>query len=245
MKKVGILLKVFSAEKYKKDFLNGNLYMNTINYFRKYEEEAKGNIGDKFEALTGWMHPHEFRFEIEVNGVKITLNPDDIVGPITTSMKIHDHANVFCMTHLHSHDVDMGNIKSDEEYELVKRYFTLPEDVRNLGEYMVVITKPMEFVGRALAEGKRLLQSKEASDYQSKQVIYYDEAEKSLMLDNSRDAPFYKQSLYAHQNEYRLCLTRDNPDDKPYVMHIGDLRDISMEIKTSEFNSLIEIRKNN
>ena len=64
------------------------------------------------------------------------------------------------------------------------------------------------------------------------------------MLDNSRDAPFYKQSLYSHQNEYRLCLTRDNPDDEPYVMHIGDLRNISMEINTSEFNSLIDLRKN-
>ncbi|GJL32578.1 hypothetical protein TUM17575_51670 [Klebsiella pneumoniae] len=84
MKKIGILLKVFSSEQYKEDFLNGNLYMNTINYFRKYEEEAKGNIGDKYEALTGWMHPHEFRFEIEINGVKHTINPDDIVGPITT-----------------------------------------------------------------------------------------------------------------------------------------------------------------
>ncbi|ENT8515866.1 hypothetical protein ACKGJF_002718 [Raoultella ornithinolytica] len=243
MKKIGILLKVFSSEKYKEDFLNGNLYMNTINYFRKYEEDTKGNIGDKFEALTGWMHPHEFRLEIEFNGVKHKINPDDIVGPIITSMKIHEHANVFCMTHLHSHDIDMGNIKSEEEYELVKRYFTLPDDVRNLGEYMVVITSPMEFVDRALAEGKKLLNAKEALDYQSKQVVYYDEAEKSLLLDNMRDAPFYKQSLYEHQNEYRLCLTRDNPDDKPYVMHIGNLRDISIEIKTSEFNSMLELKR--
>ncbi|MEN4889200.1 hypothetical protein [Erwinia billingiae] len=243
MKKLGILLKVFSSEEYKECFLNGDLYMNTINYFRKYEEEAEGNIGDKFEALTGWMHPHEFVLEIEINGIKHKLNPDDMAGPATTSMKIHDHANVFCMTQLHSHDIDMANIKSDEEYERVREYFTLPDDVKKLGKYMVVITDPKEFVRRSVAEGKRLLQERMAIDYQSKQVIYYDEAEKSLMLDNFREAPFYKQSIYSHQNEYRLCLTRDNPDDQPYVMHIGDLRSISMEMKTSEFNSMIEIRK--
>lgn len=243
MKKIGVLLKVFSSEKYKKDFLDGKLYMNTINYFRNYEEETLGNVGDKHEALSGWMHPHEYRFEIEINGQKLVLNPDDIVGPLTLSMKMHDHANVFCMTHLHSHDIDMSKIKNDEEFEQLKMYFTLPDEVRNLGEHMVVITDPKEFISRVLTEGTKLLETGVALDYQSKQVTYYDEAEKSLMLANGRDAPFYKQSLYAHQNEYRFCLTRENPNDEPYIMNIGDIRSLSMELKTSDFNSLLEIRK--
>lgn len=243
MKKVGILLKVFSSEKYKEDFLNGNLYMNTIDYFRRYEEDTKGNIADVNEALTGWFQPHEFKFEIEVNGVKHTLNPDDMVGPITTRMNMHDHANVFCMTHLHSHDIDMGNIKSEEEEALVKDYFSLPKDVENLGEHLVIITDPRAFVRRAIEAAKKLCEDGIAISYSSKQVIYYDEASKSLLLKSDSDAPFYKQSMYAHQNEYRLCLMRQNPESKPFTMHIGDLRDISMEARTSEFNSMIELRK--
>ena len=243
MKKIGILLKVFSNEAYKKDFLDGNLYMNTINFFRHYEEDIEDNIGDCFEALTGWLHPHEFQLDLSVNGEAITINPDDIVGPITISMMAHNNANVYCMTHLHSHDIDMSNIKSDEEYELLKEYFTLPEDVNNLGEHMVVITNPKEFVRRTVEEGKRLYKLGLALDYQSKQVVYYNESQQSLMLEKFRDAPFHKQSRYAHQNEYRLCLTRNNPNDEPFIMKIGDLRGMSMEIKTSEFNSLIELNK--
>lgn len=243
MKKIGILAKVFSCEEYKEDFLNGNIYMNTIQYFRDYEEETEGNVGDKYEALTGWLQPHEYRFEIVVNGVKHTLNPNDIVGPITTTMNRHNHANVFCMTHLHSHELDMSSIKSEEEYRLAEKYFTLPEEVKNLGDYMVVITNPMEFVRRARDEAQRLYDINDAIYYQSKQVVYYDAATQSLMLDNDNDAPFYKQNRYAHQNEYRLCLLRDNPDDKPYTMKIGNLRDISMELKTSDFNSLLELRR--
>ncbi|WP_336769933.1 hypothetical protein [Pantoea ananatis] len=243
MKKIGILLKVFSSEKYRNDFLNGNLYMNTINYFRKYEEEAEGNVGDKYEALTGWMHPKEFKFQFEVNGVKHDLNPEDLAGPVTISMHRHDHANVFCMTHLHSHDIDMSNVKSQEEHDKLKEYFTLPDDVINLGEYMVIITNPKEFISRALAKGEELVMTGEALDYRSKQVTYYDQAEKSLFLEDGLDAPFYKQSLYSHQNEYRLCLNRENPNDEPFKMNIGDLRDLSVEIMTKEFNSLIELRK--
>lgn len=243
VKKIGILAKVFSCEEYKEDFLNGNIYMNTIQFFRSYEEETEGNIGDKYEALTGWMHPHEYRFELEVDGVKHILNPDDIVGPITTSMKIHDHANVFCMTHLHSHDLDMSSIKNEEEFRLAEKYFTLPEEVKNLGEYMVVITNPREFVRRARDEAQRLHDIGDAVYYQSKQVIYYDAATQSIMLDNHNDAPFYKQSKYAHQNEYRLCLVRNNPDNKPYTMKIGSLRDISMELKTNDFNFLLELKR--
>lgn len=242
MKRIGVLARVFSNEEYKESFLDGNLYMNTIDYFRKYEEELEGNVGDKYEALTGWMHPHEFILEIEVNGVKHTLNPDDIAGAVAISMKAHDYANVFCMTHLHSHDIDMSKIRGEEELKLAKQYFTLPKEVEKLGEYMIVITKPSEFLRRVRIEAQRLLDNDDALYYQSKQVIYYDAATKSIMLDNGDDALFYKQSKYAHQNEFRLCLVRDNPDNEPCTMRIGDIRDISMEIKTRDFNSLMEIK---
>lgn len=242
-KKLGILLKIFASKDYKEQFLDGKLYMNTIEYFRHFEEDVDGNVADKYEALTGWMHPNEFKFVIEINGEKHTLNSDNLAGPVTTSMCVHNNANVYCMTQLHSHDIDMSNIKSNEEYELVKEYFTLPKEVERLGPYMVIITNPVEFNRRVADEAKRLCKIGEANWFASRQVTYYDESSGSFILDDSRDAPFYKQSKYKHQNEYRICLIRNNEENEPFTMNIGSVRDIVIETETKDFNSIIELRK--
>lgn len=241
-KKIGILIRVFSCAEYRDAFLDGELYMNTIDFFRSYEEQEDGNIADAHEALSGWMHPHEFRLEIEFNGVKHVLNPEDMSGPMTTSMTIHKHANIFCMTYLHSHVLDMSSIKNAEEIELARSYFKLPQEVEKLGNFMVVITNPDEFLYRVRSEAQRLLDDEKAIWYSSKKVKYYDEINTSLILEDMMEAPFHKQLKYAHQCEYRICLIRDNPSNEPFKMNIGSIKDISIPIDTREFNSMIELR---
>ncbi|MGA4664416.1 hypothetical protein ACK6SE_03330 [Enterobacter ludwigii] len=243
-KKIGVLFKVFSREDYKEGFLDGHLYMNTIDYFRKYEEELDGNIADKFEALTGWFQPHDVILTLEVNGEKLTLNPDDMAGPTTISMKKHDHANVYCMTQLHSHDIDMSRVKGEEEERRLRQYFTLPKESENLGAYLVIIVNPAAFLERVRLAVQGHVEKNEVYAYQAKQVIYYDENKTSLTLKNDMEAPFYKQSKYSHQSEFRLCLLRDNVNNKPFTLNIGSIRDIATEIRTEEFNSLIEIKRN-
>lgn len=243
-KKIGILFKVFSSKDYKDNFLDGQLYMNTIDYFRKYEEELDGNIADRFEALTGWLQPHDFILDLEVNGEKYTLNPDDMAAPATISMKKHDHANVYCMTQLHSHDIDMSCVRGVEEEQLLREYFTLSKESENLGAYLVIILNPAAFLERVRLKVREHIERGEIYAYQAKQVIYYDESTASLTLKNDMEAPFYKQSKYAHQSEFRLCLLRDNHDNKAFPLEIGSIRDIAIEIRTEEFNSLIEIKRN-
>jgi len=244
-KKIGILTRVFSTADYREAFLDGKLYMNTIDFFRNYEEKDDGNIADVHEALSGWMHPHEFRLEIEFNGVKHVLNPEDMSGPMTTSMTIHKHANVFCMTHLHSHELDMSAIKGEEELELARSYFKLPKEVEKLGNFMVVISNPDEFLRRIKIEVQRLFEEKKAIWYSSKQVKYYDESNTSLILKDVMDAPFHKQLKYFHQCEFRICLIRDNLLNQPFEMNIGSIKDISIPIDTRDFNSMIELRVDN
>lgn len=243
-KKVGILFKVFSREDYKEGFLDGRLYMNTIDYFRKYEEKLEGNISDKHEALTGWLRPHDVIITLEVNGEEYTLNQEDLAAPTTISLLKHDHANVYCMTQLHSHDIDMSCVKGEEEERLLREYFTLPEESENLGEYLVIIQNPTEFLERVKRAVHKLVEKDEVYAYHARQVTYYNENDTSLTLNNDMDAPFYKQSKYSHQSEFRLCLHRDNPNNEPFTLDIGSIRDIATEIRTEEFNSLIEIKRN-
>lgn len=244
-KKVGILFKIFSREDYKEGFLDGRLYMNTIDYFRNYEEKIEGNISDKHEALSGWLRPHDAIITLKFNGKEYTFNPGDLAAPTTLSLLKHDHANVYCMSHLHSHDIDMSCVSKDEEEErLLREYFTLPEESENLGEYLVFIQNPKEFLERAKLAIHKLIEKDEVYAYHARQVTYYDENDTSLTLIDDMDAPFYKQSKYSHQSEFRLCLHRHKSTNEPFTLDIGSIRDIATEIRTEEFNSLIEIKRN-
>jgi hypothetical protein len=241
-KKIGVLLKVFSCEEFRESFLSGILYMNTIEFFRNFEESIEGNIADKHEALTAWMQPHDFILELEVDGVKHVFNPEDMAGPMTTSMKLHNNANVFCMTQLHSHDLDMTNLKGEEEIKLARSYFTLPKEVEALGDYTVVITNPSEFLNRFRNAAQKLCEEQKANWYCSKQVQYYDELNSSLVLEDLMNAPFHKQSKYSHQSEYRLCVISDNASGEVLKLDIGDIKDIAFKTMTKDFNSLLELK---
>lgn len=240
MRKVGILLKIFSKEEYKNDFLSGKIYMNTIQYFRDFEDSKDGNVADKHEAIHGWLQPGEFKLMIGAEGDMREIDQDSLTSPMTISLNSHMYSNIFCMTQLHSHDIDMDNLK-EGDLDKLKEFFTLPEDVINLGKYAVVIHKPSVFTSRFRDKAQELYNNGEISWYQSKQVSYYDEVNKSVVL-SEMDAPFYKQSKFSHQNEYRFLVMRDNGMNKAFTVDIGDIRDMCSEIATEEFNELIEFK---
>lgn len=239
MRKVGILLKIFSKEEYKNDFLAGKIYMNTIQYFRDFEDSLDGNVADKHEAIHGWLQPGEFKLMIGAEGDMREIDQDSLSSPVTISLNAHMHANIFCMTHLHSHEIDMDNLNRGD-LDKLKEFFTLPEDVINLGKYAVVIHEPSIFLSKFRNKAQELYNNGKISWYQSKQVNYYDEVNKSLVLESEMDAPFYKQSKFSHQNEYRFLIMRENGLNEALTIDIGDIRSICSEIATEDFNDLIE-----
>lgn len=241
-KKIGILLKTLSSENFKEDFLDGILYMNTLDFFRHYEEKIEGNVADKFEGVSAWLQPKDSNFSFALpNGETLKIRPEDVGSPTTINFNYHSGVNVFCMTHLHSHDIDMGIPLGDEEKGKLREYFTLPRDVEDLGSYLVVITDINAFLERALAAADKLVNEKSISYYETRQVSYYDEAGDSLILRNNIDGIFHKQSKFSHQSEYRLCIVRENPNNEYFKLSIGDIRDISYEMATSDFNNFIKI----
>lgn len=241
MKKIGILLKIFSKKKFRDDFLSGNIYMNTIQYFRDYEDEHDGNVSDENEALHGWFQPGAFKLMIGVGDDMREINQDSLSSPMAIRLNAHNHANVFCMTQLHSHDVDMSN-PLPGDIERLREYFTLPDDASKLGDYAVIINEPEVFLSKLIGRAQELYNEGQIAWYQSRAVSYYDEINESLSLENELEAPFYKQSKYSHQQEYRFLLINKLNINKPYVLDIGDIRHLCSEIKTNEFNGLIDIR---
>lgn len=236
-KEFGVFVKVFSQEKYREDFLNGKFYMNTIKYFKEFEEEASNNIGDKNEAITAWLQPENIQITFDVNSMHpFTIHGKDIADPVAIRTHCHDNYNVLCLTHLHSHGIDMSKPVSYEESEMLKKYFNLPSESANLGDYAVIIYDIPAFIERLTIAAKKMIDTHQIFSFKADKVKYYDK-DKTLSLDDGEEAVFHKQSDYKHQSEYRVCIDRRVPYSEPLIFDMENIKDISLECLTSEINS--------
>jgi len=153
----GFFVKIFSSEEYRNEFIKGNLYMNPLKYFIDLEEEHSGNVGDKHEALSAWLQPSEMRLILELKGQKFEIPSSDIAAPIAIKRTHFDSVNVLCLMSLHSHDISLDGSISAEQVELLKEYFSVPEDVVNLGEYAVIIPNIALFLEKVKVASQHLV----------------------------------------------------------------------------------------
>lgn len=235
---IPFFVKVFSESVFREEFLSGSLYMNALKYFRSLKEETKGNIADKHEGAYQVSQPHELT--LSVNGVQI--NPKNLVGPIIFSMNWMEQINVFCLTYLHSHGILDQDSFDDDEYELLKSYYRLPEESYNLGEYAAIIHNVPEFINRVELALRRCIDGYKIDEFVFKPVEYYDEATDSFIIDDSSlDGAFKKNRKYSHQSEFRIAVRRENNECKEYRLEIGDIRDIVWVCNTKEINNNLKV----
>lgn len=219
-----MLLKVFRDQSYVESFLDGNLYMNTLQYFKGYEETEINNIGDRYEGVSVNIPPKNSLIYIKYRNEVHTINPNDIVGSVTIQPDKYNTANVFC---LYGPAMDVSKKYTSQE---VDNLIYLDEQCLSLGEYLVVIHNSTEFV-------KRIENAASKANFilHHSSVEYYD-SELSFAFKDEQ-VPFRKTKEFGHQKEYRFVLLRDNPENKPYILEIGDIRDIASTIPTKDFNS--------
>lgn len=235
---IHFFVKVFSERAFREEFLNGSLYMNALKYFRGLNEETKYNIADKHEGAYQISQPHELT--LSVNGVQI--NPQDMVGPIIFSMNWMEQINVFCLTYLHSHGILDQDSFDEDEYELLKSYYRLPDESYKIGEHAAVIHNVPEFMNRIKKELERCIDNHEIDEYSYKPVEYYDENTDSFSIDESSlDSAFKKNNKYAHQSEFRVAVRKENNECKAYRLEIGDIRDIVWICSTKEINKNLKV----
>lgn len=230
---VGFLVKIFSSEQYRNDFLKGNLYMNPLEFFINYEDKHSGNVGDKHEALSAWLPPEGISIKIKFGDTEFVIPGSDLAAPVTIRRNRFNSVNVFCMMALHSHGMTVDQHLDDKQVALLEEYFTIPDDVVNLGEYAVIIPNVNIFFDRLRDAAQTLVDNGEAKKLQAEFVTYYDDAQ-ALSLTDEELAIFHKQKNYEHQKEFRICLERDVEDASPYTLHVGDLSGIAFPIMTKD-----------
>lgn len=99
-KTIFFLAKIFDNEDYADNFLHGNIFANSLSYFRKLEDGESSNRSDQHEGVVSWHQPEQIN--IEINGRLIS----NLTGPVSVKMHWHDHLNVFCIYAAHSDDFE-------------------------------------------------------------------------------------------------------------------------------------------
>lgn len=216
-----MLARVFSKEEYAKDFINnGKFRLNTLNFFKGYEEEHANNIGDVYEGIRyRATAEQEVKVTIEYNGKREEIEVQEVYS--------HDNYvlnnNVFC---LYAPSVD---IEKKYTLEAMREIVAFQEDAEKLGDYLVIITNPDEFFERGRKTILKL-------GYTLKRglVEYVD-------FNNPVHVPiekigFVKSDEFSHQKEYRLMVDDGRNIDEYIELQIGPLNDIAFLIPTKDFN---------
>lgn len=233
MSRVFFNIKVCGAEEFREAFLDGRLYMNTLGYFRRYEEGTAANIADRHEGTISLMQPGQFSMTFtreDLPGWSHTIPEEDLAGPSVIQYNKHDLLNVFCVYAVHERG---HTFASDDDFERFVEAQMMKPEVDDLGAYAAVVVDTKAFQ-------ERVFHAIQAKGFKAVAALveYYDPSTFHGTFDDSQ-AVLKKRGEYSHQREYRFALDRGVEVEGAYTLDVGSLRDIAVGCKTSEVNDLI------
>lgn len=228
------ILKSFSKREYAEQFLDGELYMNTLFYFRWNGTEDQR---DALEGASGFVLPESM--QALPKAVRDAQAHKTAILPAGLS-----YANVCCFFMQTAHRGTSATcIRS-------------PHDPSKLGGYYVAIDDFQAFIDKI-----DLATKVHGLHYYCAPVSYWEiepapgrirNTHSILMLnDEPLDAAtifpdgvpefphdmFYKHKRYARQMEWRIALSRGVQDVEAYTLRIGSLREIAHMVVPDELDT--------
>ena len=182
-------------------FENGELYINSIDFIRKCDENQERSDEDdgiNYRKFIGeaTIQMCDVGKDFEKDG--FSLKTENLVLKQDNEIK----GNIFCLTGIYSEDL-MG-----ERQEI--KYQT-----QSFGESIIFIYKPKIFLDRIFKELKRL----GYENYKANKVFYYGN-------EYSGKVNFFKKhEKFKSQREFRIYIP--NEKNEPLKINIGSLKDIA------------------
>lgn len=213
-------------EEHVQSLLEGNLYMNTLNFFRKLEgvtqEENKAQQ-DSMEGFCGTIPKNRlrqfgFHFSedlLDVMGDRVPLLSDN-----------YGYNNLFCLYRL----------QIDEENKTIQRPSRQLVDFNDKGKAQKVVVRfrdSEKFLMRLEAALHTAL-TEQSVEYAIYGGITYDSAWTSADGPGTRSA-FHKDPSYSYQEEWRLCILRREWVDEAISFPIGNLEDLCEVMPLEQF----------
>jgi hypothetical protein len=212
----------FSEPRWLEAFRNeGELFMNTLDYFRTLESDPAR--ADTYEGTGRMVQPADIGELIFDSGLpqlgKHIADPRELCGPVRVSLSKTLACNIFCMFSI-TRPIDGDIVKAEHRHEL--------------GSAFVLVLNSAEFMNRVIEAGRR----EGLAELSCGAVEYYDGT-----LYSGEVGPFGKRSIYRHQSEYRIVAKPGL--GRPRTLRVGNLRDITSEILPSaDINELLDFSSN-
>lgn len=230
-------IKFFTEEIHADQFIAGNLYMNTMSYFKTLENESDSGRPDLTEAIAHWWQPDDILVKFQLPGFGETkISKKDLAAPVSISFDYHNYVHVFCLYAIHTNGFRINDGKIDcteNRVEELRQQLRIDERCQRFGKYAVII-RPDLF----LAQVREVLKGRE---FAYRLVQYYDETTFHGMIP-PRDIPFRKQKRFTYQQEFRICVYPKIVHNSPITINIGNISNMTGKVLSSQLNSQLVLK---
>jgi len=220
------MVKFFSEFEHAQQFLNGDLFMRRLSYYRR-EEDAEGRW-DSTEGVWAWLQKGGLQIQMNVPNIgAVNIGERDLAAPVAMSLGEPDDLYIFCTYAYYLEEPLPGDDPKDiyGEDRLPELEAALQIDPRCLrfGPHAVVIPWGvfMERIKRAATSQSLRLRAG--------LVRYYDNEVLNGQF-QLKDVPFRKQKRFEYQREFRICIQTLDSSPTPRIFNIGFLRGLGSYI---------------
>lgn len=243
-----LLLKYVSCPQYAEDFMNGILYMNTLNYF--WNEFKLGSA----DSVPGQMDLYEGIYgTVNSAGMEALGIPKDFQGHNLTDISLRAEGYRYCNVHCY--------YRLDYWFEENGISWNTSEAMKDFGEYVVIIDDERAFLnllhGAATREGYDYLcgsvhyrPPKKDGEIitvghnivvrSEEQLVNVTEFTPGLSLSARRDS-FDKMDGLSYQKEWRISLYRGVKETAGYALHLdSDLKGVAHVVKSKDLDGELE-----
>jgi hypothetical protein len=229
-------IKFFEQERWADQFLAGDLYLNTIHYFKTLESSDTADRRDPTEATFLWVQPKDATIKLQVPklNLKAVITGKDLAAPLQVSSTFHESFHVLCLT---APETDTPVIESGAiaNLDVIHQQLQLDQRCFRMGQFAVVV--PV----LALLERIHGCLKRNGLAASQNMVTYYDDSSFSGHFSAS-EIPFRKQKRFAYQREWRLCVKFHIDTHDAMRLHIGRLPEGAFKLSAIDFPRLNEIR---
>lgn len=136
-------IKFFEKEEYAEEFVAGQLYLNTLSYFRRVEELGEGGRQDNAEGLAAWLQPGRTSIKISNPLLShLSIRSQDLAEPVSIRFDAHDNLHLLCLYAIYINGVKfIGNSFecSPDQLQEIKKQLAIDPRCLGLGKYAVVM----------------------------------------------------------------------------------------------------------
>jgi len=213
----------FKDRKIIESLQSGKIYLNTLKWFRDYEnEEGDTVVGDSYE---GMLYINEGELIIKDTRESIKLDK-------TLLKTVESNAFVYCMTYINP---CMGIFEFSEAQK---------KEFKKFGDTALLILDSEEFINRIRTESKN-----QGYDIYFDSVKYYDENIDSgnywfSLFNGTHNVAFWKKKSYSEQQEFRMVIPEKCCNKDYIVLEIGDISDISKIFSTEQLLKAKFVKQN-